>query len=80
MSYLTLAQHNQTFELQKRMEVPVAQIFGRILSPETPLDQVPGYVSILTALHDCEYPDDTCTAALMFLAEVVHPAVTNTVQ
>jgi hypothetical protein len=78
--HLTLTQHNEAFAIQSRMETPLAQLFGRILSPETPLSEVPEHIQILHALATCEYPDYPCLEALMFLAEVVIPPVTQTVQ
>lgn len=79
-SQLTLANFNQAIDIQSRMEIPIAQIFARILSPETPLSDVPEYIQLLHALATCEYPDEPCIEALAFLADVVFPIVTNTVQ
>jgi hypothetical protein len=80
VSHLTLDQHNQAIAIQRRMETPIAQIFARVLSQETPLTEVPGYIEILHALATCEAPDDTCAEAILFLAEAVYPIATNTVQ
>jgi len=71
---------NQAVQIQTRMEVPIAQIFARVISPETPLTEVPGYIEILAALANCEMPDTACAEAILFLAETVYPSLTTSLQ